>query len=158
MRAAGSVIGTSTVSAASSTRDRGRGPAGSSAADDGGGTGALGGGAARGELVAAPRSFAASLPRSLAGLGGTGELELGAAACGVGEFGGAAARSAGGVAVLCSDEEGCVGEEGCVEEDACVEEDGCAAPRERSDWGSGAADCGRESFAAIDSRLLSPPK
>ena len=154
MRAAGSVIGTSMVSAASSTRDRGRGPDGSSAADEEGGTGALGAGAARGELVAAPRSFAASLPRSLAGLGGTGELELGAAACGVGEFGGAAARSAGGVAVPCSDEDGC----GCVGEEDCVAEDGWAAPRERSDSGSGAADGGSESFAAVDNRFLSPPK
>src|SRR5580658_7987839 len=73
MRAAGSVSGTSMVSAASSRRDRGRGPVGAPAADDGAVTGTLGAGAARGELVAAPRAFAASLPRSLSGLGGTGE-------------------------------------------------------------------------------------
>jgi hypothetical protein len=100
------------VSAASSTRDRGRGPIGAPAADDGGGSDTLGAGSARGELVAAPRSFATSLLRSLAGLGGTGELELGAAVCGAGELGGAAARSAGGVAALCADVEDCADGEG----------------------------------------------
>src|ERR1700735_4443199 len=79
MRAAGSVSGTSMVSAASSTRDRGRGPLRSAAADDGTGTGALGAGAARGARFG-------------------GELELGAA-CGAGELGAAAGGGAPGVAV-----------------------------------------------------------
>jgi hypothetical protein len=154
MRAAGSVSGTSMVSAASSTREGGRGPAGTRALGDEVGRGALGAlgaleaGAARGEL-AAPRPLAASLIRSFAGLGG-GELEAGAA-CGAGELGGAAACCAGGSVVL-SDAEGCAGEEGRATEA------GCSVALERSDCAAGASDCGSESFAAVDSGFLSPPK
>ncbi len=66
MRAAGSVSGTSTVSDVSSMRERGKALAGTPSLD--GGVAAAG--AAAGELVAAPRSLAASLARSLAKLDG----------------------------------------------------------------------------------------
>ena len=160
MRAAGSVSGTSMVSAASSTRDRGSGPTAAPSAEDEAKAGALGAGAARGGLSAAARS--------LAGLGG-GELEVGAA-CGAGELGGSAGRSAGGAAALGVGAEGCANAEGCADAAGCVDAVGgvvaedcadaerCVPARERSARGIGASVRGSESFTGVGSRLLSPPK
>src|SRR5580698_3881302 len=102
-RAAGSVMGTSMVSAASSTRERGRGPVGAASVADGGVTEALVGAAARGAVAAEPLSLSAGSGRSLAELDGGGGFELGVAsgagALGAGVLGGGAAASRVGGAV-----------------------------------------------------------